>query len=76
LHGNDLEGLATVARKDANMRASNKGLMSSDGANQLFGVDFHHFMEREKDAYNAELASEFGLTLKDVRLLKKKMERS
>ncbi|XXM73616.1 RNA polymerase subunit sigma-70 [Lysinibacillus sphaericus] len=50
--------------------------MSSNGENQLFGLDFHHFVEREKDAVNVELASEFGLSLREVKLLKKKMERS
>ncbi|WP_425383216.1 RNA polymerase subunit sigma-70 [Rossellomorea oryzaecorticis] len=50
--------------------------MSANGENQLFGVNFHHFVEREKDAMNVELASEFGLSLREVKLLKKKMERS
>lgn len=50
--------------------------MNANGDNQLFGVDFHQFLEREKDALNVELASEFGLSLREVKLLKKKMERS
>jgi hypothetical protein len=58
------------------MRASEKSRMSSDGGNQLFGVNFHNFMEREKNTDSFELASEFGLTLAGVRQLKKKMERS
>ncbi|OIU70688.1 RNA polymerase subunit sigma-70 [Rossellomorea aquimaris] len=58
------------------MRSSDKNFMSSKGENQLFGLDFHHFVEREKDAVNVELASEFGLSLREVKLLKKKMERS
>ncbi|KSU63823.1 RNA polymerase subunit sigma-70 [[Bacillus] enclensis] len=58
------------------MRSSDKHFMSSNGENQLFGLDFHHFVEREKDAVNVELASEFGLSLREVKLLKKKMERS
>jgi hypothetical protein len=57
------------------MRASEKGIHASNGENQVFGVDFHQFLEKEKDATTIELASEFGLTYKDVRLLKKKMER-
>jgi hypothetical protein len=58
------------------MRSSDKNFMSSNSENQLFGLDFHHFVEREKDAVNVELASEFGLSLREVKLLKKKMERS
>ncbi|MEG9296937.1 RNA polymerase subunit sigma-70 [Mangrovibacillus sp. Mu-81] len=58
------------------MRSSDKHFMSANGENQLYGVDFHHFVEREKDALNVELASEFGLSLREVKLLKKKMERS
>ncbi|MGM0844123.1 MAG: RNA polymerase subunit sigma-70 [Bacillota bacterium] len=58
------------------MRASEKGMSSFDGENQLFGVNFHSFMEREKNTDSFELASEFGLTLAGVRQLKKKMERS
>ncbi|MGD7056402.1 RNA polymerase subunit sigma-70 [Rossellomorea aquimaris] len=58
------------------LRSSEKGFMNANGDNQLFGVDFHQFLEREKDALNVELASEFGLSLKEVKLLKKKMERS
>ncbi len=58
------------------MRASDKNLMTNNSDNQLFGVNFHHFVEREKDAVNVELASEFGLNLREVRMLKKKLERS
>jgi hypothetical protein len=58
------------------MRSSDKNFMSANGENQLYGMDFHHFVEREKDALNVELASEFGLSLREVKLLKKKMERS
>ncbi|BCB04950.1 RNA polymerase subunit sigma-70 [Bacillus sp. KH172YL63] len=58
------------------MRSSEKGFMNANGDNQLFDVDFHQFLAREKDALNVELASEFGLTLREVKLLKKKMERS
>jgi hypothetical protein len=58
------------------VRASEKSIISSNGENQLFGVNFHSFMEREKNIDSFELASEFGLTLAGVRQLKKKMERS
>ncbi|RDI44109.1 RNA polymerase subunit sigma-70 [Falsibacillus pallidus] len=57
------------------MRFGDKQSMNM-GAEKVFGVDFHHFIERESQATTMELASEFGLTLRDVRSLKKKMERS
>lgn len=47
-----------------------------EGDNQLFGVDFHDFIQREQQASMFELASEFGLSLGDVKKLKKHLERS
>ncbi|WP_180954905.1 hypothetical protein [Bacillus sp. V3-13] len=58
------------------MRFSEKGLAAHSGENQLFGVDFHDFIEKEQNASTFELASEFGLTVRDVRKLKKQLERS
>ncbi|WP_180955712.1 MULTISPECIES: hypothetical protein [Bacillus] len=58
------------------MRFSEKGLSAHSGENQLFGVDFHDFIEKEQNTSTFELASEFGLTIRDVRKLKKQMERS
>lgn len=58
------------------MRNNEKNGMTSNGANQLFGIDFHHFIEKQESATNLELAQEFGVSLKDVRLLKQKLGRS
>jgi hypothetical protein len=58
------------------MRASEKGTVTQIGENQIFGVDFHDFMQKEQHSNSFELASEFGLTMRDVRKLKKHMERS
>lgn len=58
------------------MRFSDKGLSTQQGENQLFGVDFHDFTQKEQSLNMVELASEFGLTLRDVRKLKKHLERS
>ncbi|MBS4173658.1 RNA polymerase subunit sigma-70 [Bacillus sp. FJAT-49736] len=58
------------------MRLSNKNQLSNAGSSQIFQTDLHHFMEREDQALSIELASEFGLSLGEVKLLKKKMERS
>jgi len=43
---------------------------------RLFGVDFHDFIQKEQHNNSFELASEFGLNMRDVRKLKKHLERS
>ncbi len=47
-----------------------------EGENQLFGVDFHDFIQSEPKNTTFELAAEFGLTLGDVKKLKKQLDRS
>ncbi|MDQ0156079.1 hypothetical protein [Robertmurraya andreesenii] len=58
------------------MRYSDKGMSIQQGENQLFGVDFHDFFQKEQSSNMVELASEFGLSVRDVRKLKKQLERS
>ncbi|WP_187118812.1 hypothetical protein [Bacillus marasmi] len=58
------------------MRNSGKSMSAIAGENQLFGIDFHDFIQQEQQATVYELATEFGLTLGDVKKLKKHMERS
>lgn len=58
------------------MRFSEKGQLSHQGTNELFGVDFHDFIQKEQNANAVELASEFGLSLGDVRKLKRQLHRS
>ena len=58
------------------MRASDKGMNVQSMNGRLFGVDFHDFIEKEQHATSVELASEFGLSMRDVRKLKKLLERS
>lgn len=58
------------------MRHSDKGMTIQQGENKLFGVDFHDFLQKEQSSNMVELASEFGLTMRDVRKLKKHLERS
>ena len=56
------------------MKFSEKNQTSVNGVNQLFGVDFHDFIQREQgDSSTVELASEFGLSVREVNKLKKKM---
>ncbi|ALC89829.1 RNA polymerase subunit sigma-70 [Bacillus sp. FJAT-18017] len=58
------------------MRFSDKGMHAHSGEKGVFGVDFHDFIEKEQNSGTYELASEFGLTIRDVRKLKKRLERS
>jgi len=44
--------------------------------NGVFSMDFHEFQAREQENTSMELASEFGLTMREVRQLKKQLERS
>ncbi|MEC2054537.1 hypothetical protein I6J18_19355 [Peribacillus psychrosaccharolyticus] len=56
------------------MKFSEKNQTSVKGVNQLLGVDFHDFIQREQgDSSTIELASEFGLTFREVNKLKKKI---
>lgn len=58
------------------MRSSEKGMMVQSMDGRLFGVNFHDFIQKEQHNTPFELASEFGLTMGDVRKLKKYLERS
>lgn len=58
------------------MRMSDKGYSAMNGANQLFNVNLHEFIAKEQQVTSLELASEFGISLKDVKTLKKQLGRS
>ncbi|MFP7297513.1 hypothetical protein [Neobacillus niacini] len=58
------------------MRSSDKANSIQSMDSRLFGVDFHDFIQKEHNNTTFELASEFGLTIGDVRKLKKHLERS
>lgn len=58
------------------MRASEKGMNVQSMDGRIFGVDFHDFIQKEQHAGTIELASEFGLNMRDVRRLKKHLGRS
>ncbi|WP_246940716.1 RNA polymerase subunit sigma-70 [Bacillus pinisoli] len=57
------------------MRFSEKGGQAK-GTQHIFGVNFHDFIEKENNTPSMELASEFGLTLREVKQLKKHLGRS
>lgn len=42
----------------------------------IFGVDFHRFLELESDATYLEIAEELGISIGEVKTLKKKMNRA
>jgi hypothetical protein len=58
------------------LRYSEKGEFVSRGTGQVFGVSFHDFIEKENVNTSMELASEFGLSLREVKQLKKHLGRS
>jgi len=42
----------------------------------IFSVDLHHFTELEGEGNHLEIASELGISIGEVKLLKKKLSRS
>ncbi len=58
------------------MKRTEKNNISHNGMNQLFGIDFHDFIQREQSSSMVELASEFGLPVHEVKKLKKHLGRS
>ncbi len=58
------------------MRAGSKQLGTGNGHHQLNGVDFHDFIQNEQKLTNYELAEEYGISLRNVKDLKKKLSRN
>ncbi len=58
------------------MRSSARQQMHHHSLQPLFNTDYHSFMEREAQHTNFELATEFGLSLREVKLLKNKLSRN
>jgi hypothetical protein len=57
------------------MRINNRNSLGSNRKGVL-NMDFHEFQTRGQESNSLEMASEFGLTLREVRDLKKQLERS
>lgn len=55
------------------MKFSEKGQTTLNGANQVLGVDFHDFIQKEHSANLVELASEFDVNVRTIKNLKKKL---
>ncbi|WP_033828325.1 hypothetical protein [Bacillus andreraoultii] len=58
------------------MHSSDKNEHANLSSKQVFGVDFHDFIVKQEDSSSFELASEYGLSLGEVRKLKKQLFRS
>lgn len=58
------------------MRNNEKNGIINSGLNQVMGIDFHDFIQREQSNTMVELASEFGLQVREVKSLKKQLGRS
>jgi len=58
------------------MRASDKGMMAQTAGSRFFGADFRDMIEKESESNGMELGVEFGLTPREARNLKKRLERS
>lgn len=58
------------------MRFDEKSLSANSIDSKLMGVNFHDFMEKESSSNVLELASEFGLSVGEVKKLKKQLGRN
>lgn len=58
------------------MRNNEKNGLIQSGMNQIMGIDFHDFIQREQNDTMVELATEFGLQVREVKGLKKRLGRS
>lgn len=57
------------------MRTSEKHWESTINSS-IFGVDYHRFIDMESNASHMEIAQEFGISLGEVKKLKKKLDRA
>ncbi|MBB6451882.1 hypothetical protein HNQ94_000303 [Salirhabdus euzebyi] len=58
------------------MRISGKRHALVPSEQDIFNIDFHHFLESAKEQTALETAQEFGLSLGEVKKLKEKLDRS
>ncbi|SET77786.1 hypothetical protein SAMN05216389_12711 [Oceanobacillus limi] len=57
------------------MRVNEKQWSSSNNKD-VFGVNFHRFIELEESSNHMEIAQELGISLGEVKSLKKKINRT
>ncbi|MDQ0254262.1 hypothetical protein J2S74_001637 [Evansella vedderi] len=58
------------------MRSSHQQARFTSPNSRLLGVNLHRFTEIEENADSYEIATEFGLSLREVKSLKKRIERN
>lgn len=58
------------------VRANHRQQMHASQKHAIFSIDYHSFLDKEEQASHIELANEFGLSLREVQLLKKKLNRN
>ncbi|MFD1038585.1 hypothetical protein ACFQ3N_09290 [Virgibacillus byunsanensis] len=49
---------------------------NSTGNKDIHGINFHRFMELESHSNHMEIAEELGISLGEVKMLKKKINRA
>ncbi|GAB6934355.1 MAG: hypothetical protein L5657_00165 [Calditerricola sp.] len=57
------------------MRQHDQERLANDTARRLMSVDFHDFLERASRLDDVELAREWGLSVWEVRMLRKRIRR-
>jgi hypothetical protein len=72
--GKDI-GMSLNLKGSNEMRNSEKGELTHT-RHDVFGMDFHDLMVKEQNDTSLELASEFGISLREVKNLKKHLNRS
>lgn len=58
------------------MRFSPKNSHATNHSKDIFGVDFHDFLQSSEQLNQIEIAKEFGVSLKDVKKLKESINRA
>ncbi|WP_165769126.1 hypothetical protein [Virgibacillus profundi] len=54
----------------------NEKQWNSANNKDILGVNIHHFMEMEGHSNHMEIAQEFGISIGEVKMLKKKINRA
>ncbi|GEN85480.1 hypothetical protein MKY30_17710 [Oceanobacillus sp. FSL W8-0428] len=49
---------------------------SANNYSEIMMVDFHHFLQMEKSSTYLEIATELGISIQEVKQLKKSLSRS
>ena len=55
------------------MKFSEKGQTSMKGDNQVFGIDFHDFIQKQQSNDLMELAEEFGTNIRTIKKMKRNL---